>query len=258
MFLKRQISRLKWIKDNYRFLSGNSKLLSGHFLGPITYDTDSLCTSINCDFIKEERFDRSYSAAAATNPWEGFTLQWRVYIVCWFAEHVKKLEGAFVECGVNTGAYARAVVEYTDFKSTGKTFYLFDTFGGLKEDLITEEEKATGIGDYFGKYKDVYDEVVETFRDFKVKIIKGAVPDTLQAFDSDKVAYLSIDMNSTIPEIAAAEYFWPKMVNGGVMILDDYGFSKHINQKIAFDNFAAREKVQILALPTGQGIIFKP
>ena len=58
------------------------------------------------------------------------------------------------------------------------------------------------------------------------------------AFDSDKVAYLSIDMNSTIPEIAAAEYFWPKMVNGGVMILDDYGFSKHTNQKIAFDNFA--------------------
>lgn len=258
MFLSRQLERLAWIRKNFRLLTKNSRLLSTHFLGPITYDTDSLCTSINCDFMKEERFNRAYLAALATNPWEGFTLQWRVYIVCWFAEHVKKLEGAFVECGVNTGAYARAVVEYIDFKNTDKCFYLFDTFSGLREDLITEDEKEKGIGDYFGKYKDVYDEVVETFRNFNVKVVKGAVPDTLHAFDQDKVAYLSIDMNSTIPEIAAAEFFWPKMVKGGVVILDDYGFDKHINQKIAFDEFARRNQVQILALPTGQGIMIKP
>jgi O-methyltransferase len=258
MFITRQLRRLKWVINNYRFISTNSKLLSTHFLGPITYDTDSLCTSINCDFIKEKKFSEAYEAAKATNPWQGFTLQWRVYIVCWFANHVKKLKGDFVECGVNTGAYSRAVVEYVDFNKLDKTFYLFDTFSGLREDLVTEQEKKMGIDDYFGKYKDVYQQVVETFKAFPVKIVQGAVPDTLSECDSQQIAYLSIDMNSVVPEIGAMEYFWPKMVQGGVIILDDYGFNKHINQKLAFDKFAEREQVQILALPTGQGIIFKP
>ena len=62
--------------------------------------------------MKDPHFMKAYQAAAATKPWEGFTLQWRVYIVCWFANYVKHLEGDFVECGVNTGAYSKAVIEY--------------------------------------------------------------------------------------------------------------------------------------------------
>jgi hypothetical protein len=86
------------------------KYISNHFSGPIVYDTDGLTTSNNCDFIKESKFANAYQAAVNTNPWPGFTLQWRVYIVCWFAHHVKDLEGDFVECGVNTGAYSRAIL----------------------------------------------------------------------------------------------------------------------------------------------------
>jgi hypothetical protein len=64
-------------------------------------------------------------------------------------------------------------------------------------------------------------------------------------------------MNVKEPEIAAANYFWEKVVKGGVVILDDYGFPKHIEQKLAFDQFAKEKGVEILSLPTGQGIIFK-
>jgi O-methyltransferase len=53
-------------------------------------------------------------------------------------------------------------------------------------------------------------------------------------------------------------FFWDKLVKGGVMILDDYGFPGHINQKKAFDQFAFERGVQILYLPTAQGIIIKP
>jgi hypothetical protein len=40
--------------------------------------------------------------------------------------------------------------------------------------------------------------------------------------------------------------------------LDDYGFPQHINQKNAFDKFAKDRGVQILSLPTAQGVIIKP
>jgi len=74
-------------------------------------------------------------------------------IVCWFADMVKDLEGDFVECGVNTGAYSRAVIEYINFKQTDKTFYLLDTFEGLDASLITKEEKQAGIENYLTHYK---------------------------------------------------------------------------------------------------------
>jgi hypothetical protein len=228
-----------------------------HFLGPVTYCTDSLVTSNNCDFINEPRFASAYAAALATNPWDGFTLQWRVYLCCWFADHVKHLEGDFVECGVNTGAYSRAVIEYLNFNSTSKTFYLLDTYEGLVRNLVSEEELAAGIDVYFNHYGNVYEQVKKTFAPFNAKIIKGIVPDTLPQCTAEKICYLSLDMNCVYPEIAAINYFWDKLVRGAVIILDDYGFPMHIHQKQAFDAFAKEKNVDILTLPTGQGIMFR-
>ncbi|SHG93353.1 TylF/MycF/NovP-related O-methyltransferase [Flavobacterium defluvii] len=261
--IKRQIDKLKWfLKNHNRINSIESRLKrdlkSNHYLGPITYDTDSLTTSNNCDFITEPRFAKAYQTAVDTKPWDGFTLQWRTYIVCWFADLVKNLEGDFVECGVNTGAYSRAIIEYIDFQKTNKKFYLLDTYEGLVPAMITEAEKQAGIEVYLnGHYENVYDRVVTTFSNFNVKIIKGIVPDTLKECDAEKISYLSIDMNCVEPEIAAANYFWDKIVTGGVIILDDYGFPLHIEQKKAFDLFALEKGQSILSLPTGQGIIIK-
>ncbi len=260
--IKRQLKKIKWFISNHRRINEYEQALKkiskfNHFIGPITYNTDSLVTSNNCDFIEEARFARAYELAKNTKPWEGFTLQWRVYIVCWFAEMVKELEGDFVECGVNTGAYSRALIDYIDFQTTGKTFYLFDTYEGLVPSMINEDEKKAGIDIYLTHYNDVYDQVVKTFELFKVKIVKGIVPDTLQQCQSEKICYLSIDMNCVEPEIAAANYFWDKVVVGGVVILDDYGFPMHKEQKKAFDLFALLKGQTILSLPTGQGVIIK-
>jgi hypothetical protein len=257
--------KVKWFLQHYREISYSRKLVPVNdvavpnvFLGKVSYAADSLVTSNNSDFMSEPRFKKAYEAAAATNPWEGFTLQWRVYIVCWFAEHVSRLEGDYVECGVNTGAYARAVIDYIDFSSTKKKFYLLDTFNGLVHSQLSEKEKALGFYKHYDHYTDVYEQVKQTFAPFNVKVIKGMVPDTLSQCDADKIAYLSIDMNVVEPEIAAVNYFWDRVVSGGVIILDDYGFAPHINQKLAFDELARQKNVSILSLPTGQGIIFKP
>jgi hypothetical protein len=256
--------KLKWIAANYKYADFSHKVIKSSlvavpdiFQGPISYCTDSLVTSNNSDFVREPRFARAYEAAVATNPWEGFTLQWRTYVCCWFADMVRELDGDFVECGVNTGAYSRAVIEYIDLTATGKTFYLLDTYEGLEPSLITEEEKRAGIEKYLTHYENVYERVKETFKDFNTKIIKGIVPYTLKECNADKICYLSIDMNTMEPEIAAANYFWDKIVKGGVVILDDYGFPMHINQKLAFDAFAKERGQSILSLPTGQGIIIK-
>ncbi len=84
------------------------------------------------------------------------------------------------------------------------------------------------------------------------------IPDTLPQVKAEKVCYLLIDMNCAAPEIAAAEYFWDKLVSGAAIILDDYGWDGHIVQKQAMDEFARRKGVSVLQLPTAQGLILKP
>ena len=251
--------RLKWFFNHYQQITNDTGIYNEELHGAPTYKTDGLITSNNADFIREPRFAAAYQKAAETQPWENFSLQWRTYVVCWFADQVKHLAGDFVECGVNTGAYAAAVINYTRLNATEKKFFLLDTFKGLDESLVSEEEKKAGISRYIHAYKDVYDQVVRTFSPFpNVRIIRGRVPDTLPQCTAEKICYLSIDMNCVEPEIAAIHYFWSKVVAGGVIILDDYGFPMHIHQKEAFDKFALEKGVTILSLPTGQGIIFKP
>lgn len=233
-----------------------------YFYVPVAprYNADGLITIHNADFMTEPRFANAYAAGEATGSWMGQQIGWRAYIACWAADHVKHMVGDFVECGVNRGGLARTICEYVDIESSERRFYLLDTYDGLDEARLSdsgpEREFTRTMGGYYGE---CYDDVVETFKAFGgVRIVRGSVPDTLDQVDTDTVAFLSIDMNNVAPEIAAADFFWDKLVSGGVILLDDYGWEQHIQQKHAFDEFASRRDVQVLSLPTGQGLIFKP
>ncbi len=233
------------------------RLLCGLLWWERTYHEDGLATEHNCDFVQDERFIRAYELGRATGSFRGRELRWRVHVACWAAAHAARLEGDFVECGVYRGGLARAIVDYIDFCALDRTFYLFDTFAGIPDEAISAGERA--LGRQPGEYDECYAAVCETFRPFaNVRVIRGIVPDSLRQAEIQRVAYLSLDMNVYQPEIAAAEHFWPKMSSGGVILLDDYGFSRYRMQKQAFDAFAAERGVPILSLPTGQGLLIKP
>ena len=223
-----------------------------------TYDQDGLMTVHNCDFMRDPDFIRAYRAGENLNSWFGGKVEWRMHTLFWAAVRAMSLDGDLVECGVHRGGFSRAIAEFVDIKSRpDKTFYLLDNFEGLSEEQVSDEEKRNGILDY--PYSGNYDLVVRTFVEFRnVVVVRGDIPDTLQQVKSEKVSFLSIDLNCAAPEIAAAEFFWDKLVTGAAVVLDDYGWAKHIVQKHAFDEFAKRRNVPILSLPTGQGLIIKP
>ena len=239
-----------------------------HYMLPknrVTFAHDLLYTFHNCDFITNPRFITSYELGRRTDKnktvlSEGQEIYWRIHVLCWAAAQVKHLRGDFVDCGVNTGIFARAIINYIDFINTDKTYFLLDTFTGLDERYSSAEELAQDLNrNYIANKATLYDQVKETFDGFNVKIVKGTVPDTLGEVTTDRIAFLSIDMNCVQPEIAALEYFWGKMVSGGIIVLDDYGYSNsHKIQKQAHDVFAASKGVEILTLPTCQGMIIKP
>jgi hypothetical protein len=219
-----------------------------------TYDREGLITDASCEFMHAKRFVISRDAAIRGGAVVWRQNDWRIYVACWAGEQGKLLEGDFVECGVEKGMLARTIMEYVGFAHLDKKFYLVDTYRGMDERFLTPSERVRE-----SYYPDTFELVKKQFALFpNAIIVRGAVPEVLDRIRVDKVAYLSIDMNSVMPEIAAAEYFWNKMSPGAVMLLDDYGNAGREEQRDAFDEFAKRKSVPILSLPTGQGLIVKP
>lgn len=220
-----------------------------------TYNKDGLVSFHNCDFMHDPVFREAYALGKAAGSWGNYDIEWRAYVACWAASKGAALDGDFVECGVNRGGLSRAVMHYINFaRMTDRKFYLLDTYCGFPE-RYADSAAETNLHDY----SECYEAACETFRPFPNAIlVRGIVPDSLSMVKTQKVCYLSLDMNCAEPEIASAEYFWPKMVSGAVIVHDDYGYlNQYMPQKVALDNFAAKHNVEVLTLPTGQGLVFK-
>jgi O-methyltransferase len=220
------------------------------------------------DFAADARFMSAYRSGMGTAA--GFFAragipgdvahEWPVAVACWAGWHAARLDGDFVECGVNTGILARAVCEFVGFNALDRDFYLFDTFAGIPKEQMSPAELEGGR-DLMSRrvYAECHAEVARTFALFpRVRLVRGVVPDTLASVSIDRVAYLSIDMNIVAPEIAALEHFWDRLLTGAVVLLDDYGKRRFVDQRRGMDEFAASRGVRILDLPTGQGLLLKP
>ena len=227
----------------------------------VTYAEDLLYTFNNADFINEKLFNESYKLGRKTDKGrllKDYDIRWRIHVLCWAAKHASNLDGDFVDCGTGTGIFARAIINYIDFNKYNKQYYLLDTFSGLDPKYSSKYEMKRNEKIGYKKDKDIYERTKKTFEGFRVRIIKGSIPESLQNVNTEKVAFLSIDLNSVIPEIAALEFFWNKLTKGAIVILDDYGYPGSIMQKKADDKFAKSKGVEILTLPTSQGMIIKP
>ena len=229
--------------------------------GP-TYADDGLISEHIVDFMNEEKFKNAYENGKRTGAIEFHPgdIHFRAYIACWAAKHALSLEGDFVECGVGKGLLSRTIVDYVDFKHVTKKFFLIDTYQGIPvEQGIESEVKSMKALNTLHFNTSYLEEVKKTFREYdNVEIIQGQIPEVFSNHAFNRVSYLSIDMNNSIAEAVALEFFWDKLIPGAVVLFDDYAYGEQFRaQKEAMDGFAIKMGYTILTLPTGQGMLIK-
>jgi O-methyltransferase len=155
------------------------------------------------------------------------------------------IAGDFAECGVWRGGSVLAMIlTLQELGVDDRDIHLFDTFTGMTEptehDTTAFEppaletwEKERGPGErawdgMFGAH--VFDEhsVRETvlstgYPEHRVHIVKGPVEDTIPQHAPASLALLRLDTDwyeSTRHEL---EHLYPRLADGGVLIIDDYG-----------------------------------
>ena len=224
------------------------------------YTEDIIATRANNDFMQEKKFVDSYSKCVDADKGRllanNYSIRWRIHTLLWAAKYALGLDGDFVDYGGGFGLFASAIYEYTDFKTVDKKYFLLDSFKGLdSKNLLPEEVNRIG---HFKKFGDWGSEIIDRFSEFdNMTVIPGFIPDTLSSLNTDKICFASIDLNCVEPEKEALDFTWDRLVRGGIIIFDDYGFSGHLSQKLAHDKFAEKNNTLIYTNPTGQGILIK-
>jgi len=138
----------------------------------------------------------------------------RLYNLARLARHARNVDGIMAEFGVYRGGSAYTLASCCP----GKQLRLFDTWAGIPED-----DQITG-GHKQGDFNDViFDDVQTLLKDFDVKYYRGVFPQT--APDDDAVyALVHIDCDTYQSCKDALEYFLPRLSEGAVVIMDDYGW----------------------------------
>lgn len=208
------------------------------------------------DLLGDDRFRSAYLAGKSIGDWGNGDVQWGAYMLCWAADKAASLPGDFVEYGVSRGSYALTICKYLGFENLRKQFYLIDTYKDQVEDQVNLDNRRTVAG--MPPNEIAYEGVVQTFKSYKnVKIINGLMPQSLSLIDSKNISFLFVTMNKPQKEILVAEYLWDKMERGSVVVVGNYGSREQHERNAAFNDFAHKRGLQVLPLPSGQGLIVK-
>lgn len=201
----------------------------------------------NLSFLDDAEFMAAFNKNIETEVEKAVI--WRNHVLCWAARNAMRLDGDLVECACYKGTTARIVCDYLDFGKSDKQYYLYDLF---EHDAGMDHHDLPDLG------VDLYEKVKQRFADLgNVRVIQGSVPEILRQVAPDKIALLHLDLNGATAELGALEFLFDRVVPGGVIILDDYGWLHYRAQKEAEDPFFAARGYRVLELPTGQGMVIK-
>lgn len=188
-------------------------------------------------------------------------LRWRHYFVFWSASYACQIKGNgprnFVEMGVCDGLTAWFASSARKRLNCDGEFFLYDAWEGMRADFLTSSE-ASAAGSY--SYLDIENtrKNLALRTDERFVFNKGYVPESFKSCrNPDALAWLHIDMNSSAPTIASLDFFWNRLLPGGVVLLDDFAWPGYEDTKKQVERWCSVKGQEILHLPTGQALIMK-
>jgi hypothetical protein len=169
------------------------------------------------------------------------------YLVYALARAQAKREGSFAEVGVFKGASAKLICEVKG----DKPLHLFDTFEGLPE-ASEHDRNVHRKGQYACSLSDVQDYL----RGYEnVHYHKGLFPDSTADVEDQQYAFAHFDVDLYEGTRACLEYFYPRMIPGGIILSHDYGILAGVEK--AFQEFVADKPEEIIEQPTTQCMLVK-
>lgn len=182
----------------------------------------------------------------------------RCFMLYQFAKHASLMaNGDVAQVGVYKGGTAKMIA--TCFSKKTKKVFLFDTFEGLP-DLSEKDQREAGRIHGTGKqFEDTsFDDVKSYFSDCpNVEIRKGYFPETARGLEDRKFCFVYLDADLYQSTKDGLQFFYPRMVPGGIIMFDDYQTKNWPGVEKAVREFQKEHQISPVTTTWWQGLIIR-
>ncbi len=179
----------------------------------------------------------------------------RFYFLAMVCDRVEKenLSGDVAELGVYKGNTAFLLADLA--RRTGRTAYLFDTFESLPErDFVGIDEGYKNLKANFADTS--LDAVRGLVGSERVEFVVGYFPDSTASVPTDATfALVHLDCDLYAPMRAGLEFFYPRLVSGGILVIHDYSSLAWDGIEKAVDEFFADKPERMIPIPDKSGTV---
>ena len=205
---------------------------------------------------------------------ENFMLFYRRVNFAKFLTHIElfnktiDLPGSIVELGVFKGASFMTFLKMLDVHCAGDTLKKiigFDTFTGFvdiyKKDGEVNSKRDLKEGGFNSEtFLPILEKVIDLAKSDsfiprfnRAELVKGDVKNTVPKYVADnpglRISLLHLDMDLYEPTKIALEQLYPKVVAGGVVLLDEYGMNGFPGESAAFDEYFGKNRPVLKKFP---------
>ncbi len=170
--------------------------------------------------------------------------------------------GDFIECGVQNGKsfdIFSIVIDRWDTKN--RSIYGFDSFEGLAAPTIEDLDPLTGTQTITPGYARGWDkdrvQSLLSYHRCHFDLVKGWIPKCFNGYENKRFCFAHIDVDLYDATADTIAFVYPRMLKGGIILFDDYGFSLCIGARKAINEYLADKPEVVIVLPTGQAFIIK-
>lgn len=155
------------------------------------------------------------------------------------------LPGVMAEVGVYQGCSAKII----SLASGGKPLYLFDTFEGLPPPGRSEAGHLAK-----NQYSGALPNVQTFLRDHdNIVFYPGFFPQSTEGLAEERFSFVHLDVDLKSSTRAGLDYFYPRMVPGGIIMTHDYSYLDGVRD--AFTEFAQDHGATVIELSTSQALV---
>lgn len=202
-------------------------------------------------YLDDPRFKAAMSRQARNEQERSLVL--RMNTLIWAFDNALYRDGDIVECGVWRGFSFGFLTDYFNFAAVDKKLWLYDTFEGIPTEYDTEKHDSDAF-----REPGLYEGVLKRFSKFpNVRVVRGLLPMSLANNSPEHISLLHLDLNSSKAEIETLEVLFERVVPGGMIVFDDYGWTGYRAQHDAENAWMAERGYRIFETPNGQGILLK-
>lgn len=182
----------------------------------------------------------------------------RKFVLYELARSVRHLPGHTAECGVLSGSSSFVICAVLG--RDGRRHHAFDSFEGLSAPLAVDAPvQPTSFEWRAGDLAVPLERVRENLSEFDfIDYHAGWIPDRFRDVAAERFAFVHVDVDLYQPTRDSLAFFYERLVPGGVLLCDDYGYATCPGARKAFDELAAGwPEGPPVQLPTGQAFIYK-